>query len=231
MARYKLRIPQTGDMLYGDERAIVADTLDAAREAWEQEEGEAVVYLHPHIGRCRVVYARDVENGECHDDAEAGDTTVDYLTDTGRELAENEVRCWERGGPSWLWNFGYSPPEPVSWREVPVGCRAYHPVFGSGEVVARPRKGAYGVRFPVRFGWPELRGPVRWLPKGCVSLSGTATWPGDRRRVTVTVDGEVVATGVREKTAEILRDMRCARLTAEWEAEMFAAYDARRVEA
>lgn len=226
MARYKLRVPQAGDMLYGDGNCIVADTLVGARAFWEDETGEPAIYLHSYIGRCRIVYASDVENGDCHEDAEAGDTTVDYCRDDGRDLAEDEVRCWEQGAPRPHWHFDYSPPEPVCITTVPVGAPVYHRVLGSGRVVMPARKGRHGWRLPVRFGWPDLSGPVRLMMLGQVIVNATLTWPPDMRRVTVSVDGEVVATGVRERTAEVLRDMRCARLRAEWEAEQFAAYEA-----
>lgn len=226
MPRYKLCIPQAGDMLYGDGDCIVADTLDDARAYWEDWTGEPVVYLHSHIGRCRVVFAADVENGDCHDDAEAGDTTIDYIDDDGRDLAENEVRCWEQGAPSPHWTFDYSPPEPVCITTVPVGAPVYHRVLGSGRVVMPARKGRHGWRLPVRFGWPDLSGPVRPMMLGQIILNATMDWPGDTRRVTLSVAGEIVATGVRERTAEVLRDMRRARLRAEWEAGQFAAYEA-----
>lgn len=232
MPRYKLNIPQTGDMLYGDGNAIVADTREEARELWEDYEGEPCPYLHAHIGRCRVVYARDIEGGDCHEDAERGDTTVDYCRgDADRPLAENEIRCWELGPPSWDWHYEYTPPEPVSITTVPVGAPVSHRALGSGRVVMPARKGRYGWRLPVRFGFPELAGPVRLMMLGQIIINATRYWPGDTRRVTVSVEGEVVATGVRERTAEQLRDLRCARLTAEWEAAQFAAYEAARVPA
>jgi hypothetical protein len=230
MTRYKLRPFEQGDELRNDDGTIgiVADTIDVARDCFRDhtEDGEPPIYLHSLIGRLRIVYKRDVDNGDCHEDAEPGDTTIDGCArDDGRELRPDEVRWWELGGPQWHWEFAYSPGPPIPWREVPVGCRVYHPVLGSGEIVYPPRKGAYGLRFPVRFGWPKLAGPVRWMPLGAIHLRGTATWPGDRRLVTVTVEGEVVASGVSERTAEQLRDLRCARLTAEWEAEQFAAFE------
>jgi hypothetical protein len=226
VTRYKLRVPQTGDVLYGDGIAIVADTLDEAREAWEFEDGEPAIYLHSYIGRCHIVYARDVE--DAHEDAEPGDTTVDYCPDDGRELRDGECRVWMRGAPDWSWDFDYSPPEPVCITTVPVGVPVYHQVLGSGRTVGHARKGRYGWRIPIRFGWPDLAGPTRLMMLGQVILNATPAWPGDTRRVTVTVAGEVVAAGVRERTAELLRDLRCARLRAEWEAEQFAAYDAAR---
>lgn len=230
MARYKLRIPQTGDVLYGDGRAIVADTLDEARAEWEHEDCEPVIYLHSSIGQCRVVYARDVENGECHEDAEAGDTTVDYMPDTGRDLAANEVRCWERGGPSWRWDMRPLPRLPIPWRQIPVGMTARHRVWGEGEVCARPRAWrGYAPLIPVRF----ADGRRADLMLGQIELFYGVTigtrCPPPPPRYELTVEGDVVASGVTERTATVLLDMRCARLTAEWEAEQYAAYEARAV--
>ncbi len=226
MTRYKLNVPAAGDMLYGDENAIVADTIEEAREWWEDDDDEPCPYLHSYIGRCRIVYARDVENGDFHEDAEAGSTTVDYLPDNGRELAENEVRVWLRGAPDFHWNYAYSPPEAVCISTVPVGAPVYHRVLGSGKVVMPARNGRHGWRLPVRFGWPDLNGPVRPMMLGQININATMDWPGDTRRVTVSVEGEVVATGVREPTASVLRDLRIARLRNEWEAQQMAAYEA-----
>lgn len=227
MPRYKLSVPQTGDMLHGEVDAAVADTIDEARVIFEDYDGEPCIYLHSHIGLCRVVYARDVDNGDCHDDAEPGDTTIDHEPDDGRELATHEIRYWERGAPSIDWRMTPSP-APIPWRKIPVGMTARHAVWGEGKVCAPPRPWrGYAPLIPVLFADGRRAG----LLLGQIALYYGVTVNDPCRppatRYELSVAGEVVATGVHERTAEILRDMRIARLTAEWEAEQYAAYERR----
>ena len=232
MPRYKLCVPQAGDTLYGDgDTSVVADTIDQAREFFRDhtEDGEPPVYLHSYIGRCRVVYKLDVDNGDCHEDAEPGDTTIDYLRDTGCELVAGEVRCWEIGRPDFHWEYDYDawPAEPVDWRTIPVGCTVTHAVLGSGRTVGSPRRGlrGRGVVVDCRFRWPDFTGPRRTLHIGALSILPTGNWPGDMRRINVLVDGELVAERVSIAAAGLLRELRIARLGAEWEAEQFAAFE------
>jgi hypothetical protein len=98
-----------GDYLYGDggEVIYVCDTAQEALAFFEEEMGERPEWVHSEVLRARVVYAADVEAGECHEDAEPGDTTYDYVTRERRplrELGENEVRVWIRGPwtPGWM---------------------------------------------------------------------------------------------------------------------------------
>jgi hypothetical protein len=235
MPRYKLRVPEAGTMLYGDgDTGMVADTIEQARDYFAEWDGgdERPIYLHSYIGVCRVAYKRDVEAGDCHEDAEPGDTTVDYCRDDGRALADHEVRVWMLGPPSWPWNMEYSPPEAVSWKTIPVGADVRHGVWGSGRVCAPPRlwRASRTPLIPVQFyvwesGWVPM-GPRRDLPLGAIDLLPTGDWPGDTRRVTLTVAGEVVAEGVSAQDAHELHEARIAQLNAEWEAEQLALVEA-----
>jgi hypothetical protein len=158
MPRYKLRVPGPGTWLYGDgPSAVVADTIQAAREFFEEYEGDAPqIYLSSYIGSCRVVYKRDIEVMDCHDEAEPGDTTVDYLADNGRELRDHEVRVWVGGwqGPISLVNRDTPSGR---FEEMPPGVKVKHPVWGWGTTVARPLKHRTGWRVLV-----EFSGALRW---------------------------------------------------------------------
>lgn len=225
MPRYKLRVPQTGDMLYGDDVAIVADTISEAREFWEDEEGESVVFLHSMIGRCQLLYKRDIDNGDGHDGAEPGDTTVNYCPDDGRDLRPDECRLWMLGAPSFRWNYEYLPDTPIDWRTIPAGVTVHHPVLGSGRTVAKPWRWRGQAVVDVRFAWPDYKSGVRRLLVAQAHFMPSPHWPSNRRRVNLTVVGEVVAENVSEEVAETLRDLRCDRLRAEWEAEQVAVYE------
>lgn len=231
MPRYTLRVPGQGDVLYGDDgEAVVADSIDLAREVFRDELGEDDwIYVHSDVGRCRLVYARDVENGDCHEDAEPGDTTVDYIRDTGRELASNEIRIWQLGPPRWSWRQEPLPPEPIPWNEIPVGMHALHKVLGWGELYAPPRlwRASGKPVFPIRF----ENGRHADLFLSQISLHYPATYGAALRppptRYRLTVEGEVVTEGVTERTARDLLDLRLARLDAEWKARTFAEFEAR----
>lgn len=228
MARYKLRVPVAGTWLYGDgPEAVVADTIDEAREMFLAERDDPAIYLHSSIGRCRVVYARDVESGDCHEDAEPGDTTIDYLPDTGRDLKAGEVRVWQLGwqGPSW--EMAPATPLPIAWQDIPVGAGAQHAVLGWGEVCAPLRlwRASGCPVVPVLFDSGERRD----LFLGQISLFHTVTFggafPAPPPRYRVTVAGELVVENAERWTAEGLLDARLTRLRNEWEAEQYAAWE------
>jgi hypothetical protein len=238
MPKYKLRVPSIGTDLHGDNgTAIVADTIEDAREFWEDYDGEPAIYLSSYIGRCRVVHKRDVDGCECHEDAEPGDTTVDYLVDDGRELRDDEVRVWERGwqGPFSLVNRD----EPRGlFQDMPPGVKVKHEVWGWGTTVARPLRHRTGWRVLVGFGglysgapFPGAAGGIggspRWVGWWALTLTQTDTpsgrWPADRWHVDV--GDERIAEGISCKVAaEALGDVRDARLRAEWEREQFDLY-------
>lgn len=231
MPRYRLRVPAQGDVLYSDgpDPSIVADTIEVARDCFRDytPDEQEPIYLHAYRGRCEILYKRDIDNGDGHDGAEPGDTTVWYGPDDPTvPLADNECRVWELGCPRVHWEYDYTPPEPVDWRTIPVGAHVWHKALGSGKTVSRPRRGARGRGAVVdcRFTWPQYTGPVRTLYVAQLGVQPTRDWPGERRRVTVKVAGDVVAEHVTPWAADILRDLRIMRLDAEWEAETFAAY-------
>lgn len=221
MPRYKLRVPGPGDWLHGDsEPAVVADTREQARTEYEDYTGEAAPYLHSLIGRCRVVYKRDVEGGDCHEDAEPGDTTVDFVADDGRELDAFECRVWVLGPPPVQWSMKPLQPEPITPDTVPVGTSAYHQRIGSGHTVAPGY--VVGRRWFIDIAFQRLeRG--RWVVDRTLACSVATVgilpsrgWPRVRYRLTVA--GEFVADGERD-ALETLRAIRVDRLNAEWEAE------------
>lgn len=225
MPRYKLNVPPPGTMLYGesyDDRAMVADSHEQARELWEEWTEEPQPFLYSYVGRCRVVYKRDVESGDCHEDAEPGDTTLDYTRDNGRDLAANECRVWMLGPPPVDWRIEPLPPEPVAPDEIPIGTSVHHKRLGSGRTVSKAQHlGGRRWMIDVDFGWPKPERRVA-CSVTAVGFMPSRNWPP--RRVRLTVAGEVVAEGVTDATAEALRGIRCARLDAEWKA---AAFDGR----
>ena len=229
MPRYKLRPPQAGDFLYGDgDTAVVADTIEQARAFWRDDYDEDAIYLHSYIGRCRVVYKADVENGDAHEDAEPGDTTIDYIRDDGRELRPGEVRVWMLGPPRRNWRMEPMPPEPLEWCDLPDGILAYHKVLGFGTLYAPPRLWRASRRpiFPVQFESGERRDLFLGAITFHYDVRYGATCPPPPTRYRLTVEGDVLAEGVTEDAARALRDARIARLDDEWKAEQFAAYEA-----
>lgn len=238
MARYKLRVPDAGTMLYGDGQAMVADTLDEARELWEDYTGEFHVCMHSYIGRCRIVYARDVEQGECHEDAEPGDTTLDYLADDGRALLDSEVRVWEPGVVvPWV---GTERMDPVGdAATMPVGVKVKHDEYGWGHTISKPSRIFSGwwhaVDFDGLYAGAEPDGPAggigghpRLIAHDRLTFFQTDGWPATLWRVRV--DGEFVAEGIEsERMAYSLGQVRVDRITAELEAAMEADYERGRV--
>lgn len=221
MPRYKLRVPEPGDWLYGDgDKAVVAATREEARSYYEDYYDEPAPYLHSRIGRCRVVYKRDVEAGDCHEDAEPGDTTVDYLRDDGRDLGPGECRVWELGPPPVAWRMDSLPQEEITADMIPPGTSAYHKRIGSGKTVAP----GYVVRkrwfIDIEFQRFE-RG--RWVPDRTLACSVATIgilpsrgWP--ERKYRLTVAGEFIAEGT-EAALRALRDARIGGINAEWKAQ------------
>lgn len=110
MPKYKLRLAEPGDYLYCEgDPVYVGDTAAEAhtfyRDEWNADDLE---WVHPEILRGRVVYARDIEACDCHEDAERGDTTYDLVTSDParalRPLCDGEIRTWPRGPwqPHWM---------------------------------------------------------------------------------------------------------------------------------
>lgn len=222
MPRYKLRVPQPGESLnldYGDE-GIVADAESDARVAWEYEYGEpAPQYLHSEIGRCQVVYARDVENGDCAEDSEPGDTNWWLGDDDGRELRANEFRCWLAGPPRVHWEMKPSAPLPIAPDTIPAGAPVRHERLGRGETVAPAFKACGQWYLPCSFDGKQRSCEIRARAFGVYysAVYGSA-WPPPPQRYRLTVAGEFVAEGT-ERMLDVLRAARISRLDAEWEAE------------
>lgn len=227
MPRYNLRVPSPGDFLYGDgDRSIVADTVEDAREFWFDDTDEVEIYWHSYIGRCRIVYARDVENGDAHDEAEAGDTTVEYAADDGRDLRDGEVRVWEPGWRGTWWNIYRLPPEAQDFRAVPVGVKVWHKRHGDGRTVAGPRRiteRSWVVDVEFRDGTTLACTPQ------AVTLMQTRLASGEQWPRTVweaKFGDEILAHGHDEGALRTLCAARDARLRAEWEVAQFAAFEA-----
>ncbi|HET9198212.1 MAG TPA: hypothetical protein VFN92_08180 [Solirubrobacterales bacterium] len=219
--QYKLRVPEPGTFLYGDgPEAVVATSIEEARDLLETFE------VHSEIGICRIVYKADVDNGEAHEGAEPGDTTVWYQRDDGRDLEEGEVRVWIAGPPSWSWSLGPDGVEPLSLSDIPVGSQfalerggedleTTGPAIDDGETITLPvrlrlggdhdalifEKGATGHSI---FVLPYLTNPLKTV-----------------YRYRLTVEGEE-AEGTEEEMNQLRRDA-VAALTALWRRGLYAA--------
>ncbi len=220
MPRYKLRVPEEGAILHGDGFAAVAATKDAAREYLEDYVGEPVPYLHSYIGSCRVVYARDYENGDCHDGAEPGDTTIDYRTDNGRDLRPHECRVWEVGAPRLaLWKMELLPPLPIAPETIPVGAPVRHHRLGSGECAGSAFRACGQWFLPCAFDGRAIACEIRARGFGVYySAAYGSDWAPPPPRYRLTINGEHVADGSEHRLHDLV-DIREARLRAEWEAE------------
>lgn len=221
MPRYKLRVPQPGDWLYGDaDTAVVAETLTEAREHFDDYYGEGEhPYLHSYIGRCRVAYKRDVEAGDCHEDAEPGDTTVDYCTDDGRVLGPGECRAWMPGPPPVSWHMRTLPQGEITADTIPIGTSVHHRRLGSGRTLA-PGRPICGWWF-IDVEFQRFEGTWRpWKRRTCkvstISVMPSRDWP--RRRFELTVADEVLGEGT-EDDLRGLRAARIAEIDAAWKAE------------
>lgn len=214
MPRYKLNVPTAGDYLYSDgytDSAVVADTIDEARELLESFE------VHSYIGCCRVVYAADVENGDCHEDAEPGDTTVDYCADDGREeLEPHQCRVWMTGPPTFWWQLEPLPPDPIHPSEVPIGCSIHVDGRGSTRTTTEPWEadGRWLTEVAV---WPDGRQRFEiCLTLDSVHILPTGSWPEVRYRLTV--EGEV-AEGSKDEM-EWLRGWAIEAREDQWRREL-----------
>lgn len=115
MPKYKLRLVPPGDYLYCEGEMVYVGNSAAEAHAFYVEEAYEEgpeFWVHPEILRGRVTYARNIEAGDCHEDAEPGDTTYDLITGHPeralRELGDNEVLSWPRG--AWRPHWSYRPP-------------------------------------------------------------------------------------------------------------------------
>lgn len=211
MSRYKLRVPSAGTFLYGDDgRAVVADDIHQARDELEAFE------VHSYIGVCRVVYAADVENGECHEDAEPGDTTIDYHFDDGREPGSNECRVWEVGPPGFHWTMAPFYP-PIALDEIPIGTVIQDPKDQSWVRIvklATRHKEGWKVRVePEQEGGGKQR-TLTFLAGESVSISPAFNNWRPTMHYRLEIKGEV-AEGPREEM-EQLRDDAIKALQDEW---------------
>jgi hypothetical protein len=222
MARYKLRVPQPGDFLYGDgDTGVVADTREEARQFLADDSGEFVPYLHSYIGSCRVVYKRDFDSCDCHDGAEPGDTTVDYCADDGRELRPHECRVWMSGPPPGLAAWSMKPiREPIDPAVIPVGTSAYHRRIGQGVTAGPGYVVGHWWYIPIEFRRWDGRVFAPWktlnCKVACIGILPGLSWPKSKYRLEI--NGEHIADG-SERALHTLVDIRVARLNAEWEAQ------------
>lgn len=219
--RYKLRVPEPGDALFGDGMAVVADTIEEARDAWEHETGARPLYMHSSLGRCRVVYAHDIENGDAHEDAEPGDTTVDYFLDDGRDPAPGEIRVWEDGAPR-LCDWRGVPTERVcDTGAIPIGTVIDHARLGAGALMAKAWKDERSDRWRLLLRFGSRPGHALVVSTSGLHLAPTlGNWhpPAAYR---LEVDGELLAVTHSDWAFSALLDMRETRLRLEWEAEHF----------
>lgn len=220
MARYKLRVPEAGTCLYGDgPETVVADSIEEARDLLE------VFEVHSQIGVCQIVYAADVENGECHEDAEAGDTTVWYTPDDGRELGEDECRVWVVGPPSHGWSLSPLDPDPIDPLTVPVGCSLFLSDRGmSVRTVAEPREEDERCLVEVapwnaRGSDRRLRGFDVCLEAKHVHIHPMRDWP--ERFYRLEIAGET-AEGTEEEM-EWLRRWALSALNRRWRLDLYTA--------
>lgn len=220
MAKYRLRVPESGTWLYGDgPPSVVADDIWEARELFEEdEEGNFPIYLHSSIGVCRVLYKRDIEAGDGHEGAEPGDTTVEYCRDDGTPIDPTyQCRVWELGWPGVPWSMSTDPDAKLPRRYIQSGLRAEHPVFGEGETTS----GVVDGHVSAKFGSILVT-----CHASSLSYFTTHAWPPRDawpRRV-LNIDGEVVAHGSDDTLSPIM-GVRMARLRAEWEVEQFAIFE------
>lgn len=121
MPKYKLRLVDPGQWIFCEGDPVYAGETAAEALAFYADEYEwlEVEWVHPEILRGRVVYALDTENGDCHEDAEPGDTTYDLVTSDPvnalRPLRPGEVRTWPIG--SWRPGWCQKPP----WASSGIG--------------------------------------------------------------------------------------------------------------
>lgn len=111
MPKYKLRMPPEGDYLYSDDGTwYIGKTAEAAHDFFA-DEWDPTEWVYPVIIRGHILYKRDIDAGDGHEDAEPGDTTFWIVTqDTEKALAHeclpSEVMAWVRGTPRPWWTYG-----------------------------------------------------------------------------------------------------------------------------
>lgn len=220
MTRYKVRLPDDGEVLYGDggEYFAVADNDALAREILGEHTDEPPVFVHALTARFSAVYKRDIDACDAFDGAEPGDTM--WRIFGGEPDGPNDVRVWAAGAPRLArWRMAPVPPEPVSPADIPIGVRVHHHRLGSGRTLAPGRKVHGWWYLDVAWGWPTATSE-----KACkvslLSVLPSLNWPRPVYRLEI--DGERVADG-GEDALRTLVDIREARLRAEWEAEQFDA--------
>lgn len=206
---------QLGDVLYGDDDAVVADTLADAAEFWEDHTGDWPETMHSMLAVPRIVTQEAYEECECHEDAEVGDTTWDFCTDDGRELSDsNEIqRVWLEGPPGVRWKMEPLPPESIDAMEIPVGTSVWHSEFRDGRTAAASvRIDDDRVEVEVDFGFPR---PERRevCSAGDLRVLMGGDWPEYRWRLTI--DGEHVLDGSKQEVEAVLKD-RERQHAAEW---------------
>ena len=228
MPKYKVRVCEPGDFLHGDGDVwVCADTVDQAREFFEDygyNDGSAR-FLTSLLGRPRVVRKVDIENGDCHEDAEPGDTTWDFFPDDGRETdPDSEIRrFWEMG--SWRpwtcvqtgWGVWKGRGAPVS--SVVAGIPCSHARHGRGETLG-PAREIGGKRK-----WIDVRfedGSERVVSCRVLDLFMTRDWPPKAAQVNTADGPEYIAYGTDEGCLRALAEIRADRLQAEWEADQIA---------
>lgn len=213
MPRYKLRPVEYGETVWLDtgDMCAVAETIEEARDLFAEHD-DRPMYLHPAVAVHRIVYARDIEDGDCHDGAEPGDTT--FTVRDGDPTHDSDRRVWMLGAPA-LCTWRMTPERrSVNPRDIPVGAVITHPRLGHGEMSgdAQAIDGRWWL--PVRFADRErlckastihILPTVRWAPESVYRLE---------------IDGETVAEG-DQWAMQTLLDIRESRLRSEWEAENF----------
>lgn len=214
MPRYKLRPVEYGQVIELDdgELCAFAETIAEARDLFDDWTGERPMYLHSAVASYRVVYARDIEDGECHEDAEPGDTT--FTIHEGDPRRESDRRVWMLGAPRLCsWRI-VTVKRPLDPQEIPVGASILHERIGSGAMAGSARAIGGWWWLPVRFADRELLckastvfivPTIRWAPKSVYRLE---------------INDETIAEG-DQWALQTLLGAHEDRLRAEWEAEHF----------
>lgn len=204
MTRYKLNIPQPGTVLQGDEDAIVATSVGEARTLWLGLTGVVEPFWTQYRGSCRVLYARDIAAGDCHDGADPGDTTIDYLEPRADgTLRDHEVLVFVPGvEPLRGWRQDWRAPR---FSRLKVGTEVHHPVFGRGVLTARRRVDFRGV----------IVGPIQGM-----------TVPYSSRERAFSVDGEELFSAGDERAFCALMQLHAASRRWGREAALWPEFEA-----
>lgn len=228
MPKYKIRVPEAGTYLHGDgPESVVADSIEEARELLEEFE------VHSSIGRCQILYKAQVDDGDCFEGAEPGDTQVWYCHDDGSELAENECRVWHPGPPPLRdWRIEPVGPEPIDFAALPIGTRFTLERAATEDLrlVEQPRQvgDVWEVEVePVpRPGWPDdeaigARRTERIAKGGFIYLAPYANNFHPPFRYRLTVQGEA-AEGSQDEMNSLLRWVE-AEMAEQWRHDLYAA--------